>query len=144
MSGGGDAHEGHGAEFGNEVAQQSRARGGAEFALDRSVGVGGDAFEQAGRCRSRNGHDAVGASNASKTDMDWRGHYFFRGNSRLQIAAGDDVRDGVDRPDLMEVNEVDAAPMGAAFGLGEKGIDGASVVCCPVHEREIVDDGNDV
>jgi hypothetical protein len=76
--------------------------------------------------------------------MDWRGHYLFGGDPRHQIAAGDDVRDGVDRPDFMEVDEVDAAPVGAAFGLGEQGIDGAGIVRSPIDEREIVNDGHDV
>ena len=54
--------------------------------------------------------------------MDWRGDNLFGGDPRHQMAAGDDVRDGVDRPDLMEMNEIDAAPVDEAFGLGEKRI----------------------
>ena len=60
------------------------------------------------------------------------------------MAAGDDVRDGVDRPDLVEVDEVDLASVGAPFGGGDAGVDGAGALRDFVHEWKTVYDGQDV
>jgi hypothetical protein len=86
----------------------------------------------------------MGASDASETDMDWRCHDLFGGDSRHQVAAGDDVRDGVKRTDFVEVNEIDAAPVGAAFSLGEERVHCAGVVRDLVWEVQSVNEPHDV
>ena len=60
------------------------------------------------------------------------------------MAAGDDVRDGIERADLVEMHEVDLAPMCAPFGGGNAGIDGAGVVRDDVREVQAADETHDV
>ena len=60
------------------------------------------------------------------------------------MAADDDVRDGVDRPDFMEVDEVDLAPVCAPFGGGNAGVDGAGALRDFVREVQAADETHDV
>ncbi len=86
----------------------------------------------------------MGASDASETDMDWRCHDLFGSNPRHQIAAGDNVRDGVKRTDFVEMDEFDTAPVGAAFSRGEQGINGTCIVRDLVREMQTINEGHDV
>ena len=76
--------------------------------------------------------------------MDRRGDNLFGGDPRHQIAAGDDVRDGIERADLVEVDEVDLASVCAPFGGGDAGVDGTGVVRGGWDERQSVDYAKDI
>ena len=76
--------------------------------------------------------------------MDRRGDDLFGGKPRHQITAGDDVRDGVERADLVEVDESDFAPVGPSFRGGEAGVPGAGVVRDCVREVQAADETHDV
>ena len=76
--------------------------------------------------------------------MDRRGDDLFGGQFRHEITAGDDVRDGVERTDLVEMHEVDLAPVCAPFGGGDAGVDGAGIVRDGVREVQAADETHDV
>ena len=76
--------------------------------------------------------------------MDRGGDDLFGRKPLHEVAAGDNVRDGVDRPDFMEVDEGDLAPVGAPFRGGQAGVDGAGVVRDSGNERQGVDHAKDI
>ena len=127
-----DAHGGLRAEGRVEGAEEGGAGGGDELFLEVG-GVGGEAAEEVGGGGRGDGEGAVGALDHAAADVERRAVPVRARRSReclrevLDAGAGaDDIDDGVDRADFVEVDLLDGDVVDFGFGGAEQleGADG--------------------
>ncbi len=120
-----DAHGGLRAEGGVEGADESGTGGGDQFLFDMG-GVGGESAEQVGGGGRGDGEAAVGAIDHAATDVE-RGGVPAVDVERVDSGAGgNDIDDGIDGADFVEVDFFDVDVMDFGFGGAEEfeGVDG--------------------
>jgi hypothetical protein len=120
-----DEHDGAGSKAGCEGADDGGASGRDELLLYVG-GVGGEAAEKISSSGRRHREGAVSADDGAAANVERRAEPLIDLEMMDAGGGGDDVNDGIDRADFVEVNLVDGDVVDLRFGVAEelKGADG--------------------
>ena len=140
-----DRHRRHRAEPRGERGQQRRARRSGELHAEvDAAGGGADAGEQLHHRGGRVGQEPVGGSHHPGAGDDHRAVHDVDVEHLERGAGADDIDDGVEAADLVEVDLLGRPAVEAPLGLGEGGEDGEGTASDAIGQPSLFDEGGDV
>ena len=138
-----DGKGGHRAKFRGKGGDDRGPGGRGEFERG-AARVDGFALKQGCRGRRRNREQTVLGVDCAATDIDWRAGDFL-GVQQMEAEAGaNNIRDGIDRADFVEVDAFERLLMDGGFGFGKllkngggRSFDGSGGIRCVNHFENV-------